>query len=166
MPAVNNPSPRPGFTRVRPQRVAPIVVGVAASATSLLALRRAADEAARQSAPLHVIAGGPAEDVLGPTAHDEREWHTVSAILKNARVTVSVVDETTAEGLVEYCRQVAASLLVVGCDQRAGHDELEGPGTTHQLVDTADCDVLVIHAQQKVGEPRSAERRRRKRLRG
>lgn len=153
MPAANNPTPRPGFTRGRPQLAAPVVVGITKSATSILALRRAADEAAQKSAPLHVIVGGAVEEILGSATDDEREWHAVSSIFRNERVTVSVVDETTAEGLVGYCRQIAAALLVVGCDRTVGHGDLESPETAHQLVGTAECDVLVIHARVPAGDP-------------
>lgn len=152
MPAYNNPSPRRGFTHwmVAVNDISPVVVGVTGSETSLLALRRAADEAAQRSSPLHVIAGGPAEATLGPAARDDREWHTVASILRMPRVTVSTVDDTTPEALVRYCSEVAASLLVIGCNERATRAELENPATAHHLVDEARCDVLVVHARESV----------------
>jgi len=156
MPAVNNPPPRPGFTRAVPQRTAPVVVSVTESATSIVALRRAADEAAQRSSPLHVIAGGPVEDALGSVvADDEREWHTLSWMLRGPHVTVSVVVDTSPEALAAYCKDVAAYLLVVGCDQSADHDDMESMKAAHRLVDVATCDVLVIHAPQQVGQAHS-----------
>lgn len=128
--------------------ISPVVVGVTGSEMSLLALRRAADEAAQRSSPLHVIAGGPAEATLGPAARDAREWHTVASILCMPRVTVSTVDDTTPEALVRYCSEVTASLLVIGCNEYATRDELENPATAHRLVDEARCDVLVVHPRE------------------
>lgn len=152
MTAVNNPTPRPGFTRAAPQRVAPVVVGVTDSATSIIALRRAADEAAQRSSPLHVIAGGPVEDALGSVvAVGEREWHVLSWILRKPQVTVSVVVDTSPEALAAYCQDVAAWLLVVGCDHSADHDDMESTKAAHRLVDVATCDVLVVHTPEQVG---------------
>jgi nucleotide-binding universal stress UspA family protein len=130
---------------------APVVVGVTESETSLLALRRAASEAAQRASPLHVIAGGPPEVGLASVAEDERERHTISSILRMPQVTISIVDDTSPETLATYCMNVAASLLVIGCDDRAGEADLESPATTHRLVDEARCDVLVVHAPQGVG---------------
>jgi len=152
MPVYNIPSPRRGFTHwtVAVSETSPVVVGVTGSETSLLALHRAADEAAQRSSPLHVIAGGPAEATLGPAARDEREWHTVASILRRPTVTVSTVDEATPEALARYCNEVAASLLVIGCNDLAAREELENPATAHHLVDEARCDVLVVHRRESV----------------
>lgn len=128
-----------------------MVVGVTESATSLLALRRAAAEAAQRSSPLHVIAGGPLHATLVSLTEDDRELHTVDWILRMPQVTVSIVDQTTPEALVSYCREVAASLLVIGLDESATESDLESPATTHRLLDDAGCDVLVIHTRQGIG---------------
>ncbi|MGH8945106.1 MAG: universal stress protein [Acidimicrobiia bacterium] len=144
MPIHNNPPPRPGFTRSLPYRNSPVVVAVTESGTGVAALRRAADEAAYRSSPLHVIAGGPAESTLAAVIDDPRELHTVSWILRMPHVTVSVVDQTTPESLIGYCAQVAASLLVIGCDHAAAADSLESRSTARHVVEGARCDVLVV----------------------
>lgn len=128
-----------------------MVVGVTGSETSLLALRRAAAEAAQRSSPLHVIAGGPPRAALASATEDERELHTVSSILRMPQVTVSIVDQTSAEALAGYCDEVGACLLVIGCDDRAPGTDLESPATTHRLLDEAHCDVLVVHPQLGAG---------------
>lgn len=143
------PSPRRGFTQSLAEErktALPVVVGITSSAVSVLALRRAADEAARRSVGLHVITGGPAEETLDSATTDEREMQAISSILSNRHVTVSIVDPATADALVEYCREVGASLLVVGCGDDSSPGELDHPTTAHRLVDEADCDVLVVHA--------------------
>lgn len=146
--------PRRGFTQTSPEERAtayPVVVGINHSGLSALALRRAADEAAHRSAHLHVIVGGDAEDALSSSATDDREMHTLSAILKNQHVTVYPVDRATPKTLLDYCKDVGASLLVVGCEPDTRSDELENPATAHQLVDAADCDVLVVHTDPQHG---------------
>lgn len=151
----NNPSPRPGFTQSLPEEretAHPVVVGITDSSMSVLALRRAADEAAHRSAPLHVIAGGPAEETLGSVATDAREMQVVSSILGNPHVTVSIVDPATADALLGYSEDVSASLLVVASDENAGPDDLDNPATAHRLVDEAYCDVLVVHADEQHGD--------------
>jgi nucleotide-binding universal stress UspA family protein len=129
----------------------PVVVGLNHSGTSALALRRAADEAAHRSTHLHVVVGGPAEESLESAAADDREMHTISSILRNHHVTVHPMESATPETLLDYCQQVGASLLVIGCDVDAGPDELENPNTAHRLVDNAECDVLVVHADDRHG---------------
>lgn len=140
--------PRRGFTQISPEERAvayPVVVGINHSGLSALALRRAADEAAHRSAHLHVIVGGDAEEALSSAASYDRERQTLSSILKNQHVTVYPVDKATPETLLDYCEDVGASLLVVGCEPDTRPDELENPATAHRLVDDADCDVLVVH---------------------
>lgn len=154
MPDSNKPSPRPGFTQSlsgERETTYPVVVGVTDSAMSVLALRRAADEAAHRSVPLHVIAGGPAEETLESAATDAREMQVISSLLNNRHVTVSIVDPATADALLGYCKDVSASLLVIGCDEEAGPDALDNPATAHRLVDEAGCDVLVVHGDEQHG---------------
>lgn len=149
MPEQNIPLRR-GFTQslTEESRAAhPVVVGITGSEMSALALRRAADEAAHRSVHLHVITGGPIEETLEPTI-DVREMHTISSILANPHVTVSIVHTATPEDLLSYCETVSASLLVVGCDTNSDPDELDNPATAHRLVDEAGCDVLVVHADE------------------
>lgn len=143
------PPPRRGFTQSLSDEMPPahpVVVGLDRSGVSALALRRAADEAAHRSAHLHVVVGGDAERNVEMAATDERELHALSSILRNQHVTVAPTDSLTPGALIEYCAEVGAALLVVGCDSEAGLDDLENPGTAHVLVDEAECDVLVVHA--------------------
>ena len=129
----------------------PVVVGLNHSGTSALALRRAADEAAHRSTHLHVVVGGPAEEDLESTGTDDREIQTISSILRNQHVTVHPIESATPETLLDYCQEVGASLLVIGCDASAESGELENPNTAHRLVDDAECDVLVVHADERHG---------------
>jgi nucleotide-binding universal stress UspA family protein len=127
----------------------PVVVGINHSGLSALALRRAADEAAHRSAHLHIVVGGDAQEAIDSSATDDREMHTISSILRNRHVTVFPVGSATPEILLDYCREVGASLLVVGCQADTGPEELENPATAHRLVDEAECDVLVVHSDEQ-----------------
>lgn len=150
----NVPPPRRGFTRTTTREsstVLPVVVGLNHSGISALALRRAADEAAHRSTHLHVVVGGPAEESLESAAIDDREMHTISSILRNHHVTVHPIEVATPETLLDYCKEVGASLLVIGCDVDAAPDDLESPKTAHRLVDAAECDVLVVHVDERHG---------------
>lgn len=150
----NVPPPRRGFTRSKTEErttAFPVVVGLNHSGISALALRRAADEAAHRSTHLHVVVGGPAEENLESAATDDREMHTISSILRNRHVTVHPAESATPGTLLDYCRQVSASLLVIGCDADAAPEGLENPNTAHRLVDEAECDVLVVHADEQHG---------------
>lgn len=154
MSEYNKPSPRRGFTQSLTEdrsTAYPVVVGINHSGLSVLALRRAADEAAHRSAHLHVVIGGSAGAALDTAATDEREQHTISSILRNRHVTVSPVEQATPETLLDYCGDVGASLLVIGCDNEAEPGELENPSTAHRLVDEAECDVLVVHSDPQHG---------------
>lgn len=127
----------------------PVVVGINHSGLSALALRRAADEAAHRSAHLHIVVGGDAQEAIDSSATDDREMHTISSILQNRHVTVFPVDAANPETLLDYCQEVGASLLVVGCEADTEPDELENPATAHRLVDEAQCDVLVVHSDDQ-----------------
>jgi nucleotide-binding universal stress UspA family protein len=147
-----NTPPRPGFTQAMTEErtsAFPVVVGVNHSGLSALALRRAADEAAHRSAHLHIVVGGDAQEAIDSSATDDREMHTIASILRNRHVTVFPVDSATPGTLLDYCKEVGASLLVVGCQPDTGPNELENPTTAHRLVDEAECDVLVVHSDEQ-----------------
>ncbi len=152
MPDQNNPPPRRGFTQPVSERelvTDPVVVGLNHSGISTLALRRAADEAAHRSAQLHVVISGPVEESIESSAIDDREMQTISTILRNNHVTVIPIESATTDTLLEYCRKVGSSLLVIGCDNEASPDDLESPTTAHRLVDEADFDVLLVHSDEQ-----------------
>lgn len=147
-----NTPPRPGFTQAMTEErtsAFPVVVGINHSGLSALALRRAADEAAHRSAHLHVVVGGDAHEALDSSATDDREMHTIASILQNRHVTIYPVDSASPETLIDYCAEVGASLLVIGCEADTEPGELENPATAHRLVDEAKCDVLVVHADEQ-----------------
>jgi nucleotide-binding universal stress UspA family protein len=147
-----NTPPRPGFTQAMTEErtsAFPVVVGINHSGLSALALRRAADEAAHRSAHLHIVVGGDAQEAIDSSATDDREMHTIASILRNRHVTVFPVDSATPGTLLDYCKEVGASLLVVGCQPDTGPNELENPTTAHRLVDEAECDVLVVHSDEQ-----------------
>lgn len=121
MPA-NRPSPRPGFTHVanaHTDRDGPVVVVVSEFPGSVAALRHAAGEAARRSVRLHVVdtcPTGAAKDRLAGESEfvDPGERETALSVLRNPRVVVSHVDIANPNDLSGYCKEVGASLLVVG----------------------------------------------------
>lgn len=144
--------PRRGFTQALSEEkvtTLPVVVGLNHSPMSTLVLLRAADEAAHRSAHLHVVVSGSAEESIASAAVDEREMHTISSILRNRHVTIYPLESADADSLLRYCRDVGASLLVVGCDDSAAEEDLENPTTAHRLVDEAECDVLVVHGDDR-----------------
>lgn len=149
-----NPPPRRGFTQaLSDDRVttSPVVAGLDHSQMSMQVLLKAADEAAHRSAHLHIVVGGPSQESLESAAVDERELRTISSILRNRHVTIYPTEEAGADLLLAYCREVGATLLVVGCDDSAGDGALDSPITAHRLIDDAQCDVLIVHDDDRHG---------------
>lgn len=148
----NNPPPRRGFTQsMAGERslASPVVVGINHSPMSSMVLRKAANEAAHRSLHLHVVVNGSPDQSLEGAVVDDREVHIISAILRNQHVTVIPIEDADPEALLDYCKKVGASLLVVGCDARAVPGDLESPETAHCLVDGAESDVLVVQTGER-----------------
>lgn len=148
----NRPSPRPGFTHVadhEARRRGPVVAVVSDSPGSLVALRRAAEEAAMLSVHLQVVdtcsSGGFKKRLLGePESFDARNRSVALSILRNPNVATTHVDASEFAEVVDMCRAIGASLLVMDAHC------LGEPTVANELVGaTADdaalpCDVLVV----------------------
>lgn len=151
----NRPSPRPGFTHVadiQARKRGPVVAVVSDSPGSLVALRRAAEEAAMLSVRLQVVdacsSGAFKQNLLGePESFDARDRSVALSILRNPNVTITHVDVSDFAEVVDMCQRIGASLLVM--DTHC----LGEPTVAAELVGaTADdvalpCDVLVVSAQ-------------------
>lgn len=148
----NHPSPRPGFTFVadrESRRAGVVVVVISEHPGSMTALLRAAAEAAHRSAHLHVVDIGPAPGfeksvIQAPEKVRDREHLSALTILKNPNVTIAHIDLTDRNDLVECCRSVGASLLVVDFeyfkDASGPGGALESLGDEHGVT----CDLLII----------------------
>lgn len=148
----NRPSPRPGFTHVaevQARRRGPVVAVVSDSPGSLVALRRAAEEAAMLSVHLNVVdacsSGRFKQRLLGGLEDfDDRDRSVALSILRNPNVTISQVDVSEFAEVVDMCQTMGASLLVMDAHC------LGEPTVARELVGaTADdgalpCDVLVV----------------------
>jgi nucleotide-binding universal stress UspA family protein len=137
----------------------PVVVGFDGSDTSMSALERAMREAAWRGVALHVL---HALDVTPAVLHlagnqtisthelaesDRVEvWKRAAPILDNAGLEVVKVnrDGKPATALSDYCREIGASVLVVG---PRGRGRVTGAllGSTAQgVVKSAKCDILMV----------------------
>ncbi len=148
----NRPSPRPGFTHVADVRArtrGPVVAVVSDSPGSLVALRRAAEEAAMLSVRLQVVdacsSGRFKQRLLGdPEDFDARDRSVALSILRNPNVATTQVDVSDFAEVVDMCRTLAASLLVVDAQC------LGEPTVASELVGSASeniempCDVLIV----------------------
>lgn len=156
----NRPSPRPGFTHVadvQARRRGPVVAVISDSPGSLVALRRAAEEAAMLSVRLQVVdacsSGHFKQRLLGePQDFDARDRSVALSILRNPNVAITQVDVSNFAEIVDMCQTLGASLLVM--DARC----LGEPTVAAELVgSSADdnalgCDVLIV--SERVGSAR------------
>lgn len=148
----NPPSPRPGFTHVADVRArmrGPVVAVVSDSPGSLVALRRAAEEAAMLSVRLQVVdacsSGRFKQRLQGdPAGFDARDRSVALSILRNPNVATTQVDVSDFAEVVDMCRTLGASLLVVDAQC------LGEPTVAAELVASASdgidmsCDVLIV----------------------
>lgn len=148
----NRPSPRPGFTHVsdaRARRRGPVVAVVSDSPGSLVALRRAAEEAAMLSVHLRVVdacsGGGLKQRLQGePENFDARDRAVALSIARNPNVAITQVDVSDFAEVVDLCQTAGASLLVMGVHC------LGEPTVAAELVGTTandaalGCDVLIV----------------------
>ncbi|MFP3882997.1 MAG: universal stress protein [Actinomycetota bacterium] len=148
----NRPSPRPGFTHIadhEARRRGPVVAAVSDSPGSLVALRRAAEEAAMLSVRLQVVdvcsSGRLKQRLLGePENFDARDRAVALSILRNPNVAITQVDVSDFAEVVDMCQTAGASLLVMDAQC------LGEPTVAAELIrSTADdaalgCDVLIV----------------------
>lgn len=149
----NRPSPRPGFTHVadvQARRRGPVVAVVSDSPGSLVALRRAAEEAAMLSVRLQVVdacsSGRFKQRLLGgePEDFNARDRSVALSILRNPNVVTTQVDVSDFAEVVDMCRTLGASLLVVDA-QCWGEPTVasELVGSASDQIDMP-CDVLIV----------------------
>lgn len=141
-------SPRRGFTRVAASRagIGPVVVVVDDSPTGLDALETASREASERANPLHVLDYGqtPVESRVGAADGPGDPRPRLVGLL--SRQHVSVVPSPLAHrGVVGYCRQVGASLLVIGADEDVNRAL---PSISDALGDLP-CDILIVMSGQE-----------------
>lgn len=148
----NRSSPRPGFTHVadvQARRRGPVVAVVSDSPGSLVALRRAAEEAALLSVRLQVVdacsSGRFKQRLLGePENFDARDRSVALSILRNPNVAITHVDVSDFAEVVDMCQTVGASLLVMDA-HCLGEPTIaaELGGSTADDIALA-CDVLIV----------------------
>ena len=141
-----------------------IVVGVSDTSHGEAAARRAASLAARLGLPLRAVhvshvpasmvaalATMPAPAVDFTAAQRAAVWDRVGPIL-DATEGVSVerveLEGYPADALVEYADQVGADLLVVGSRGRGDIASLFLGSISHRVLHLAQCDVLIVRAQE------------------
>jgi nucleotide-binding universal stress UspA family protein len=151
--------------------VRPVVAGVDGSDDSLTALRWAADEARRRSAPLWVV---HAVDLVPPEYFNledpgrvAAQRHTAEEVLEAAvrqagelagDVEVRPVLETGAATLVLLKQSALADLVVLGSRGRGGFTGLLLGSTSLQVAMHAPCPVVVIRTAADVAPGPSAGR--------
>jgi nucleotide-binding universal stress UspA family protein len=144
--------------RERKDRKMIVVAGVDDSVMSEIVLRRAIQEAEWRDLELHVVhvvqppvvyAEIPIDTTKVTEAQRRAVWKSLGPMMESAPITVKRVD---LEGyppdvLVEYASHYGASLLVVGTRGRGELASLILGSTSHRAIHLAECDVLVVKAQ-------------------
>ena len=135
-----------------------VVVGVDDSRRSAVAARKAARLAVWLDADLHavhvshipaallaVLAGVESGTTEFTEAQRRAVWESVDPVLEQsgARIVRAELEGHPADVLVRYAREVDAALLVVGSRRRGELASLVLGSTSHRVVNTAACDVLV-----------------------
>jgi nucleotide-binding universal stress UspA family protein len=137
----------------------PVVVGIDGSEASMVALRHAAREAGWRGVEVHVV---HALDVTPAVLHlannrtintrelaeSDREeiWRLAMPILDDSVAAVVEVNRDGKPGsaLVEYSREIGASVLVVAPRGRGRVVDALLGSTAQSVVRDAQCDVLVV----------------------
>lgn len=137
----------------------PVVVGIDGSDASMVALRHAAREAGWRGVALHVV---HALDVTPAVLHladnqtintrelaeSDREeiWKLATPILDDSAAEVVKVNRDGKPGsaLVDYSKEIGASILVVGPRGRGRVVDALLGSTAQSVVRDAECDVLVV----------------------
>ena len=117
---------------------------------------KAIDESTRRNEPLHVVhvyhppvmyfPTTLAEPVDFADTHREQVWERLTPILELAHVDWHRVDLSGYPGdvIVDYIKNVDASLVVLGTRGRGDFKALLLGSTSHRVVQLAPCDVLII----------------------
>lgn len=135
-----------------------MVVGIDGSGHSLVALRRAMEEADAREAELHVVHVAdvtpaqlhlPGDVTISTTdlAEAERQevWDRATALLESAPGSSRMVelDGYPPDALVDYCEEVQAALLVMGTRGRGRLASTFLGSTSLRALEHAKCDVLI-----------------------
>ncbi len=139
-----------------------IVAGIDATERTRDVLAAAIEEARLRQAVLHVVyvvqppmiwsdaMGAGAALVVADSAIidqvKEAAWETAGPYLNETGVELVKVDRLgyPPDELVEYAREVAAGLLVVGSRGRGDLAALILGSTSHRVANTAPCNVLIV----------------------
>lgn len=140
-----------------------IVVGYSVTAEGAAALDRAIEEARLRDAELHLVRVLPGLIAENPRrAREQEEQQRVSRKElgeveqrledEGVRAVVSVLDSETAESpsgaMLDYVRDAAADLLVIGLRHRSPVGKLVLGSTAQDLLLGAPCPVLAVKAPQ------------------
>ena len=138
------------------QRV--VVVGIDGSDQSLVALRRAVEEARLRDAEAHVVhvadvtpamlhlPGDVTIDTVDLAAVQRKAvWEKAKPVLSvsNVRIKRVDLDGYPADALVDYCDQTKADLLVMGTRGRGRLSSTFLGSTSLRALERAHCDVLI-----------------------
>jgi len=138
----------------------PVVVGVDGSEQATLAVRWAAEEAARRGRPLRLVHAGRttvprplSAEELAAVREQVNSWLTLareaaSAVAPDVPVEVATVDTEAVEGLLR--ESASAALLVVGNRGRGGFAGLLAGSTSVALAGRATCPVVVVRGDGPV----------------
>ncbi|HEY4606572.1 MAG TPA: universal stress protein [Acidimicrobiia bacterium] len=135
-----------------------IVVGVDSSPHAVSVLERAILEAERRTEELHVVhvfhppvvyLEIPIDLVTVAEAERGAVWAPLNQSISDAGSTVKKIDLEgyPPDTLVDYAKDVDASLLVVGSRGRGELASLILGSTSHRAIHLAPCDVLVVKPQ-------------------
>lgn len=134
----------------------PIVVGVDESPVSERVLTKAIAEANRRNEPLHVVHVYHPPLMFFPTTltepvdfaekHREHVWERLMPILELAHIDWQRVDLSGYPGdvLVDYTKNVDASLIILGTRGRGDFQALLLGSTSHRVAQLAACDMLIV----------------------
>ncbi len=137
----------------------PVVVGVDASTLAPLVIHHAAEHAKTRKTDLHVVhvfhppilpyMGAPIDMSAIEKSQRQAVWQSISPTLDSLEVDVERVDLEgyPPDTLVDYAKNVKASLLVVGSRGRGEFASLILGSTSHRAIHLASCDVLVVKGE-------------------
>ena len=138
-----------------------IVVGVDGSDEAMAALRRALSLGSALDTAVHVVhvthypplmlaalEQAPVQLDESEAAEREMAWSETEPILRSAPEGVSVerieLSGYPPDAVVTYAHELGAELIVVGNRGRGAFASLMLGSTSHRILHTAQCDVLVV----------------------
>jgi nucleotide-binding universal stress UspA family protein len=126
-----------------------IVVGFSANPPGRAALTAAVGEARLRQQPLLVLNSSRGDAYADPSFAHQADWDWVQATLDEAGVDFSVRQELrgkdASEEIVDLCREVGASLCVIGLRRRSQVGKMLLGSNAHRILMEAPCPVLSVH---------------------